>query len=142
MGNLKVLKHTVYLYSKHRDSKLIDELNNYHEEITPVYHRDGEYLLGDKCWFEVRGRAFTKRKEDFLFELEQLSLDDIDLKVIEHLKSIARINSNILTPKQNKLIYSYNHFLNARKNKRLSRKRIKEMILRVKSIKNKNSPTK
>jgi hypothetical protein len=137
MGNLKVLKHTVYLYSKHRDSKLIAELDNYHEEIEPVYHRDGEYLLGDKCWFEVRGRAFTKRKEDFLFELEQLSLDDIDIKIVENLKAIARINSNILTQKQHKLIYQYNHFLNARKNKRLSRKRIKEMIIRVKSIKSK-----
>jgi hypothetical protein len=135
MTRLKVLKHTCYLYSKHRDAKLVHELDTYHEEITPVYNRDGEYLLGDKCWFEVRGRAFTKRKEDFLFELQQLHMLDVDVQVVEHLDAIDRLSPNILSKKQRKLIREYNHFQWNRKNRRASLKRLHEMRKRFRKLK-------
>tara|TARA_R110000851_G_scaffold211723_2_gene364402 strand:- start:154 stop:582 length:429 start_codon:yes stop_codon:yes gene_type:complete len=128
---LKVLVHDVYQKRKHRDERLLDELNNYQEEIDPVFHRDGEYLLGDKCWFEVRGRAFKKRKQDFLFELRQCEMADIDINVVNKLVEIKRISSGFLTCDQCNLITEYSHFIRNRDNKRLSRKRIKEMRIRI-----------
>lgn len=139
MTNLKVLKHTVYVKCKSRDARLLNELNTYHEEIPPVYFRDGEYLLGDKCWFEVRGRAFTKRKEDFLFELRQLDMLDIDINVIEHLKSIKRIGSKVITKEQLTLITDYEHFLHIRSIKRNGIKNLRNMRLRISAFRSKNN---
>ena len=129
---LKVLTHDVYQECKFRDERLLMELNTYQEEIEPVFHRDGEYLLGGKCWFEVRGRAFKKRKEEFLFELRQCEMADVDVNVVNKLKEIQRLTSGLLSSDQCKLINDYNHFLYIRDNmKRPARKRLKEMKLRI-----------
>ena len=133
---IKVLPHTVYLPRKFRDERLLDELNTYHEEIEPVFFRDGEYLTEDTCWFEVRGRAFKKRKEDFLFKLQQYNVEEIDINVINNLKAVGRINPRVLSVKQLNLIRDYNHFLWVRHSKRLSRKRLKEMKIRIKEKRN------
>lgn len=134
MPNLKVLRHTVYLKCKHKDTRLLDQLNNYYEEIEPVYHRDGEYLLGDKCWFEVRGRAFTKRKEDFLFKLRQHDMEDVDLNVVKQLKAIQRLSKNVLTTEQRNIIRDYDHFLCIREMKRKGIKSLRELKAGLKLI--------
>lgn len=134
MPKLKVLKHTVYLESIHRDERILKELDEYHEEIEPVYFRTGEYLLGDKCWFEVRGRAFTKRKEDFEFELRQLHMKELDISVVNKLKAINNIDSGMLSKEQLKIISDYEHFLHIRKIERTGRKRLKEFRFSLSKI--------
>jgi hypothetical protein len=136
---IKVLPHTVYLPSKFRDERLLDKLNNYHKEITPVFNRTGEYLMGDKCWFEVRGRAFKKRKENFLFELRQCFMSEVDINVIHKLVAITRIDSSILTLAQCKLIADYHHFLYIRGMERRGRKNLIEMKARIKEFKDARS---
>jgi len=136
---IKVLPHTVYQVSKHRDKRLLLELDNYHEEIAPVFNRTGEYLMGDKCWFEVRGRAFKKRKIDFLFELRQCFMAEVDVNVIHKLVDITRIDSSILTLEQCKLIEDYHHFLHIRGIERRGRKNLIEMKARIKEFKDARS---
>lgn len=128
---LKVLKHKTYQVRKWGDERLLHELDVYHTEIEPVFHRDGEYLLGGKCWFEVRGRAFLTTKQAFLLELRQQEMLDHDVAVVNKLKEIQRISPSILTKDQEQLIVDYDFFLYWRGQKRDSRKRVKDMKERL-----------
>ena len=127
-SKVKVLPHTVYLQHKSgfREERMLEELNDYHKEITPVFNRTGEYLLGDKCWFEVRGRAFKKRKKDFLYELRQCEMADTDIELVRKLVDIRKSYPRMLSKKQSRLIMDYGHFLSIRGMKRNSMKRLKE----------------
>lgn len=113
---------------------MVNTLNTYQTEIDPVFNRDGEYLLGDKCWFEVRGRAFLMRKQDFLYKLRQLCMAEHDCAVIKSLDDIARLAPNLLTKEQLALISDYGRFLHKRIIKRESLKRRKE----IKGVGNEN----
>lgn len=132
---IKVLEHTTYRKRKHElwDKKLLHELDTYHDEIPPVFNREGTYLVGDKCWFEVRGRAFKFEKRMFLYNLRQLFVEEVDVNVVRLLKKIDRIDSHILTFEQRKLVGDYNTYLHWRHQKRLSRRRISEMKKRIKA---------
>ena len=130
---LKVLKQSAYLEKKSdflNDNDLV-QLENYFEEIPPVINRTGWYLLDDKCWFEVRGRAFVSNKVDFLWGLRYLNVSEMDISVVRKLEEIDRISTGILTSKQLRLVYEYNMYLRNRHQERLSRRRIKEMKSRV-----------
>lgn len=116
---------------------MLAELNEYHTEIPPVFNRDGEYLMGDKCWFEVRDRAFLADKEHFLYQLKIMSMKEVDCQVIVSLLAISRIDSSVLTKDQKQLISDYNVWLSFRTMMRRSLINLKRFKMSVKEKQNK-----
>lgn len=41
-----------------------------YKSIKPIYNRNGYYLYGKACWFEIDGKAYEAHKEDFVYSLE------------------------------------------------------------------------
>ena len=126
---------------KARDERLVHELDDYHKEIPPVFNRVGEYLLDDKCWFEVRGKAYLKRKEDFLFELELYNTLEVDVQVVESLKVLMIKFPRSLTKEQKNLIRNYDNYKAVRGCKRNSMMLIRNLRTRIKTFRDQYDST-
>lgn len=77
-------------------------------QIEPILHRDGLFKWGKKCWFEVRGQAFTYEPEMFDLELSLLNIQCLDTTQMKALKMIVDTK---LASKEQKAMYqaiSYN----------------------------------
>lgn len=98
----------------------------YHKETDQVFNRNGIYLLNNKCWLEVDGKAYLYEKQQFLSELKTLNhkclsdsereclikliahrmanqsqidllLDDCQVRMLRKLKLNAKISAHRLT---------------------------------------------
>jgi hypothetical protein len=122
MSNLKVMKHTTYKLTGDRlDSKRIEELRDYHEEIPVVFNRDGSYLQSDKCWFEVNGKAYKMNSYSFRHNMRQLEMGEVPIDLVTKLKHIMRLYPSALSKQQLQLIQDYKLFLELRDITRKSR---------------------
>jgi len=54
----------------------------------PVFNRNGYYMQGDECWFEVNGLAYNYDPESFKYTLKRLSMEPLrecEAKAVETL---------------------------------------------------------
>lgn len=130
MKKLKVLPHSTYKLRENpngllakRNERIIHELKNYHTEINPVFNRDGEYLQGNKCWIEVNGKAYLSDRETFLYQIQFINDSEKGIEVYRLLKSLQRVNENILSEEQKRFLCGYKQVLSLKDLKRDSIKR-------------------
>jgi len=94
MAKVKVLQTEFWMIDGYRDDCNI-------QEETPVFNRDGQYLMGGVWWFEIDGKAFTydtpeSRKravEQFKHQLsinDEVILGDRELAAIDTILRLSR----------------------------------------------------
>lgn len=88
--NLKVLPLNFWqkIYLKDEWKHVRPELR----EIPPKLNRDGYYLKGDLCWFEISGKAFLYDKESFMYDIEQLNHIPLLYKEKEAIETLIKSN--------------------------------------------------
>lgn len=79
--NLKVLQLEPWMKRIYRD-RGVPVL----QEITPVHHRNGWYMLGSECWFEFNGRAYKNDSLASQFRYEMKGHD-----YVPYDKELARL---------------------------------------------------
>ena len=71
--------------------------------ITPVFHRDGRYKLGNFEWFEIDGEAYVPNYRDLDFDLQILNHVPLRRKVLEALEALEC--ERVLTREQHRLLH-------------------------------------
>ena len=98
---IKVLPLTFYVYGKNpRLNERYDfELENYFDEIKPVFKRTGLYYnrLTRYCWFETNGRAYVYEPENFFYAFNGYVALEQDIETYRHLYNY---NPKVLTKDQ------------------------------------------
>lgn len=72
-------------------------------EIEPIMNRDGIFKRGQKCWFEVRGQAFTYPLETFNFEYSLVDLPSLSQQQMAALKMV--VDTKMATKEQRALYH-------------------------------------
>lgn len=128
--NIKRLNLEGWMKSKLGFDFTIKHSSANYTPIDPIIGKNGIYLKGKYCWFEIDGKAYTSSKIDFKFTFDILKMRELSKKKVEALQAI--VDAKIATKAQKDLYNLYSiygtHFdLNdARRKKRL--KEIKRKI--------------
>lgn len=58
------------------------------EKVAPIFNREGFYLLGQQCWFEVEGNGYVHHgiRSDFLYRLNKLNQVKVNSDTLKELK--------------------------------------------------------
>lgn len=72
-------------------------------EINTVFNRNGIYMKGENCWFEVNGKAYKYPIQTFILEVNEM-----DNKKIEALKQICTVG--LATKKQKEILNIHKMF--------------------------------
>jgi hypothetical protein len=112
---MKVLTHKTYrlVPGSPQNEMLQQELGKHHTEITPTFNREGFYLQGGNCWFEVNGKAYIGDKNQFLYKLQTLNDNEKGTEVYRALKALQRVAK--LTKEQAEFCDRYKLILDTRK---------------------------
>jgi len=72
-------------------------------EIEPKLHRNGLFLQGKECWFEVNGKAYTEKSlfASFYYRLKILQVRELNQFQTAALASI--VIAKLATPKQKEM---------------------------------------
>jgi len=126
---IKVLPLTFYVYGKNSrlNEKYDFELENYFEEIKPVFKRTGLYYnrLTKYCWFETNGRAYVYEPENFFYEFNGYVALEQDIETYRLLKNLYDYNPKVLTKDQITHVKRYEQELRYRD---LNRKTLKRIV--------------
>ncbi len=85
MKTIKVLKLSPWMQFAYK--RMLNTL----KETTPIFNRNGFYLLEDKCWFEVDSRAFEYEKSSFQYDLRKLSHKRLRDVEYQHMKELIKV---------------------------------------------------
>lgn len=72
-------------------------------EIEPKIHRNGYFIHGKDCWFEVNGRAFNADKSSFDYLFNIVTVRELSKRETDALEAI--VNARLATAEQKKLHY-------------------------------------
>lgn len=129
--NIKRLNLDGWMKSKHGFEDTIKYSTAHYVQIVPVIGKDGIYLKGKDCWFEVNGVAYTSSKESFDYSFNILKVRELSKRQTEALKAI--VDAKLATPEQ-KRMHGF-HVMHGNKfdiNEARRKKRFKEMVKRMK----------
>lgn len=129
--NIKRLNLDGWMKSKHGFEDTIKHSSANYTQIDPIIGKDGIYLKGKECWFEVNGVAYTTSKSSFDYSFKILEVRELSKRETDALAAI--VNAKLAT-KEQKELHGF-HVLHGNKfdvNDARRKKRLKDMIKKVK----------
>lgn len=128
--NIKRLELDGWMKSKRGFEDTIKYSSANYTQIDPVIGKDGIYLRGKECWFEVNGVAYTCSKSSFDYMLDILTVRELSKRETDALEAIVKAG---LATKGQKKLYGF-HVLHGNKfdiNEARRKKRLKDMKKRM-----------
>lgn len=129
--NIKRLELDGWMKSKSGFDDTIKYSSANYTQIAPIIGKDGIYLRGKECWFEVNGVAYTASKSSFDYTFDILTVRELSKRETDALEAIVKAR---LATKAQKKLYGF-HLLHGNKfdiNEARRKKRFKEMVKRMK----------
>lgn len=129
--NIKRLELDGWMKSKSGFDDTIKYSSANYTQIAPIIGKDGIYLRGNECWFEVNGVAYTASKSSFDYTFDILTVRELSKRETDALEAIVKAR---LATKAQKKLYGF-HLLHGNKfdiNEARRKKRFKEMVKRMK----------
>lgn len=128
--NIKRLELDGWMKSKLGFDDTIKYSSDNYTQIEPIIGKDGIYLKGKECWFEVNGVAYTSSKRSFDYMFDILTVRELSKRQTDALEAIVKAR---LATKLQKKLYSF-HVLHGNKfdvNEARRKKRFKDMKTRM-----------
>lgn len=128
--NIKRLELDGWMKSKLGFDDTIKYSSDNYTQIEPIIGKDGIYLKGKECWFEVNGVAYTSSKSSFDYMFDILTVRELSKRQTDALEAIVKAR---LATKLQKKLYSF-HVLHGNKfdvNEARRKKRFKDMKTRM-----------
>jgi hypothetical protein len=128
--NIKRLNLDGWMKSKRGFEDTIKYSSAHYTEIEPIIGKDGIYLKGKECWFEVNGVAYTSSKSSFDYMFDILTVRELSKRQTDALEAIVKAR---LATKSQKKLYGF-HVLHGNKfdvNEARRKKRLKDMKTRM-----------
>lgn len=128
--NIKRLQLDGWMKSKRGFDDTIKYSSDNYTQIEPVIGKDGIYLKGNECWFEVNGVAYTSSKSSFDYMFDILTVRELSKRQTDALEAIVKAR---LATKSQKKLYDF-HVLHGNKfdvNEARRKKRFKDMKTRM-----------
>ena len=101
--------------------EIVNELKKY-PETQPIFRRDGIYMCGALCWFEVNGKAFNHPRKDFIHALNTANGGELSDEKMQALREIIKVG--LATKQQRQAYYFADHAKECRDIYRMTRKRM------------------
>ena len=120
MGRIKVLPTEFWMQEGWREDCGV-------EEIEPTFHKNNQYLVGDRWWFEIDGKAFTyitdkKRRgavDMFKYQLEVTDEAILDARELAAVNTILQVSRNAQLKREALALWTrHDHAASIRKLKR------------------------
>ena len=127
--NIKRLELDGWMKSKRGFAQTIN--SGEYIQIDPKLNRNGWFLQGNDCWFEINGIAYTCSRTMFDYTFKILEVRELSQLQTRALKSI--VDAKLANPKQKEL-YAF-HVLHGNRfnvNESRRKKRLKEIKQRMK----------
>ena len=125
--NFKVLLLDYWMQQEHM---LQDCINFSHARYLPTvsrFNREGIYLEGDKCWFELAdGRAYTYPASTFKYKLESIDILRLNTRQVLALETIVK--QKLATRKQQHMLSMYNNSMATRATGRSARMQVRRVL--------------
>lgn len=99
--NIKRLELDGWMKSTRGFEDTIKYSSAHYTEIEPEIHRNGYFVHGKDCWFEVNGRAFTADKSAFDYLFNIVTVRELSKRETDALEAI--VNARLATAEQKKL---------------------------------------
>lgn len=128
--NIKRLELDGWMKSKLGFDDTIKYSSDNYTQIEPIIGKDGIYLKGKECWFEVNGVAYTSSKSSFDYMFDILTVRELSKRQTDALEAIVKAR---LATKLQKKLYSF-HVIHGNKfdvNEARRKKRFKDMKTRM-----------